>query len=211
MMSATTVPTLTMERWFDDSELGHLARYYAGFAAYQRVLLAGGDAARLELLRSAERLLVEAVARRPRFVDAHALLNPVFSAYYRYDPPRAGVVGPMADEHLQTALRIEPNNPQAVTFRGLDLFYSPPRYGGDKAAGLEMLRQALELFETGSATATLEPGWGRAAAHVWYAEALAQHLPEKRAEAIASVERALEIAPGFPAATAALADLRREH
>lgn len=152
----------------------------------------------------------QALLDPPAVVDAHALLNRVFSAYYRYDPARAGVVGPMSHEHLQTAARVEPDNPRAVAFQGLDLFYSPPAHGGDPAAGLERLRKAVELFESDAEADVLEPAWGRAAAHVWYAQALARQAPERRTEAIASVERALEIAPEFAAARAALADLRQE-
>ena len=133
-----------IESWRDDETLGHLAGYYLGFALYQRALLAGNLA--LPLLRRAETVLEEVARREPTFADAHALLAQIYPMYYRFDPGRATVVGSLGDDHLETALRFEPDNPRVLAVQALDLIHSPAEYGGDPEAGLVLLRRALDRF-----------------------------------------------------------------
>lgn len=192
-----------LHRWTADPEIGHLALYYRGFAAYQQALLVGNAA--LPLLRVAETLLKQAARRQPGFADAHALLARVYPMYYRFDPRRAAVVGSLGDDHLETALRFEPDNPRVLAIQGLDLIHSPPEYGGDPEAGLVVLRRALDRFaEAAAEPPTAYPDWGHAAAWVWFGEALLERGAGEREEALAAFRKALELAPDLAAALSAL-------
>ncbi len=192
-----------MGPWAEDATIGHLASYYLGFAAYQRALLAGGLA--LPLLREAEAHLDEAIRRDPGFADAHALQARVFPMYYRYDRARATVVGSLGDDHLDSALRYEPDNPRVLAIQALDLIHSPAEYGGDPEAGLAVLRRALDRFaETADAPPSGYPEWGHASAWVWYGQALLDQRPEEGEAAIAAFRRALEVAPDLASAREAL-------
>ena len=190
-------------RWADDEQIGHLAGYYRGFAAYERAQLA--PAFQLALLRQAESLLEEVVARQPAFADAHALLARVYPMYYRFDPGRAAVVGSMGDDHLDSALRFEPDNPRVLAIQALDLIDSPPQYGGDPEAGRALLRRALDRFaELSDAPSTAYPEWGHASAWAWYGEVLLRAEPADREGGIAALRKALELAPELATARKAL-------
>ena len=198
-----------LEGWLEDPAVGHLAHYYAGFADYQLALDAGQLA--LPLLRRAETHLDEAIRVDPGFADAHALQARIFPMYYRFDPGRARVVGSLGDDHLDSALRFEPDNPRVLAVQALDLIHSPLEYGGDPEAGLALLGRALDRFAaTADEPPTAYPGWGHATAWVWYGEALVELRPEDRQEARAAFRRALELAPDLAAARQALAALEGE-
>ena len=184
-------------RWAEDAETGSLARYYQGLAAWQRGLQAGRLG--LGLLREAEGHLNEAIRRQPDLVDAHLVLSRLIPMYYRLDPGRAAVVGPMADEHLAEALRYAPRDPRVMAIQGLDMVYSPPEYGGDPAAGLALVRRALDRFASEPA-ADPYPNWGAASVWAWYGSALLRAVPEDNEAAQAAFRAALELAPDLAAA-----------
>ena len=128
--------------------------------------------------------------------------------YYRFDRARATVVGSLGDDHLDSALRFEPDNPRVLAIQALDLIHSPAEYGGDPVAGLNVLRRALDRFaETADDAPTAYPEWGHASAWAWYGEALLEQRPEEKEAAIAAYRKALELAPDLASARAALAGL----
>ena len=183
--------------WREDAQLGHLANYYLGFAAYQHALLVPDDQ-KLKLFREAEDRLKEAVRRDETFSEAHALLSRIYPMYYRFDPRRAAIVGLLGDEHLATSVRLDPDNPQILAIQGLDFLYSPPEYGGDAERGIEFLRRAIDRFaelrEWGS---TAEPDWGGATVWVWYGQALQEREETDRQEVLNAFRRALILVPDF--------------
>ena len=159
-----------------------LANYYRGFAAYQETFLVE-DSAALPLLRESEKHLRASVEARSDFAEAHAMLARVYPTYYRLDPGRAAVAGPLGDEHLEIARRLAPDNPRVRAIEGLDLFYSPPQYGGDPARGVELLEEALDLLPVGKTPSRgPEPDWGEATIRTWLGRALlSRDAPRPRA------------------------------
>lgn len=187
-------------RWLEDDALGHLAHYYTGLAAFQQVFVAEDHAA-VALLRESEEHLKSALVLAPRFADAHALLARVYPTYYRLDPQRAAVAGPLGDEHLATALRFAPDNPRVLAIQGLDFLYSPPQYGGDKGRGVTLLSRALERFaELPEGPPGAEPDWGPAIVRAWYGRALLSTAEGDRARVIDTLRQALVIEPEFASA-----------
>jgi tetratricopeptide (TPR) repeat protein len=70
---------------------------------------------------------------------------------------------------------------------------APAFAGGGATRGEAELRRAVALFAN-DRSASPQPTWGRADAHIWLAVALEKQnkIPEARAE----LNRALELAPG---------------
>jgi outer membrane protein assembly factor BamB len=187
--------------WRKDEQLGHLAEYYMGFAAYQQALVSGRVEG-AELLRESEARLRAAIERRRDFADAHALLARVYPAYWRFDRGRAVVAGPLGDEHMEAAWRLEPENPRVIAIRGLDYFYSPPEYGGDQNLGVVFLKRALEKFgdQARQDKANPDPDWGHASTWLWLGEVLERRVAGDRERVTQAFEAALELAPDFAAA-----------
>lgn len=76
------------------------------------------------------------------------------------------------------------------------LVYTPAARGGDRNKGIERWHDALTLFATERSDAVL-PDWGHAEAWAWLAGLQLRSDPPQRAEAKRSVERALELRPGW--------------
>ncbi len=200
----------TFRDWQDDPELGHLAHYYLGFAAYQRALLVP-DEGKLELLREAEELLLAALTRDQTLADAHALLSRIYPMYFRFDLRRARIVGPRGDVHLDSAVRFDPDSARVLAFQGIDTFYSPPEYGGDPERGLELLRRALDRFEEQpQLESTPYPDWVRATAWVWYGQTLQTRDDTDPEEVTDAFRSALALNPEFSLAQELLDRASRE-
>ncbi len=141
--------------------------------------------------------LKEAVRLDADFAEAHALLSTLYPRYYRLDPARAAVVGPLGDEHLATALRLEPENPRVLTLKAIDFVYSPARHGGDPDRGLDLLDQTLARFDAEASARGPEPSWGDVIARVWYVQIVLSRGIGDRDRAAALIEEALAVAPDF--------------
>lgn len=196
----------TFGSWSEDPGLAPLGLYYRGLAAWH---LSALDSARgLEWVDLAVEHLEAALRLDPDLAEAHALLSPLYSAYYRLSRGKAAVVGPLGDEHLSEALRLDPENPRVLLMHGLDLLQSPPRYGGDPEAGQRTVREAIRAFEAGkNRAAGTDPGprWGAALARVTLAGILSRSGESAEAEAL--LREALALEPSYSAASDLLEQL----
>ncbi|HXV76681.1 MAG TPA: PQQ-binding-like beta-propeller repeat protein [Candidatus Polarisedimenticolaceae bacterium] len=196
--------------WRDRAGVAHLAHYYLAFAAWRQAVGAS-DTQALAAVDAAVEHLGEAIRLRKEFADAHALLATLYAMYYRLDPQRAAVIGPLADEHLDLALLFGGDHPRVVLTDGLRRIDRPVEYGGDRRAGLARVREALELFERESTDESgIEPGWCHGLAWSWYGEALMRGTEEEREPARRAFERALEIDADLATARRMLAELTEQ-
>lgn len=179
----------------EQSPLAPYVYYARGFAAWQRSLW-GPEGDRLQQVDRGVEALQRALDLEPHFVEAHALMAPLYSSYYRFRSPRASVVGQLGDEHLAEALERGPENPRVMTLHALDLIGSPAQYGGDPERGKAMLVEAIRRFDA-AAPSTADPGprWGPAMARVWLAQELLKE--GNRAEAHRWLKESLRLAPDF--------------
>ena len=69
--------------------------------------------------------------------------------------------GPQAQEALQTARKLNPNNPRVYLLEGQDKFYTPEQYGGSKTEAKALLEEALKKYEAFKPASALEPRWGK--------------------------------------------------
>lgn len=202
-----TAADTTFEPWLDDPRLGAYAHYYRGFAAWRMSYLDEANDRVAWVDRGVEALKASLEADRS-FVESHGLLSTLYTSYYRLDRRRAGVVGPLGDEHLAMALGRDGDNPRVLAFAGMDWLKSPPQYGGDPVKGMKTLERAIELGDAeGRPAEHPGPTWGRAWVRFWMAQHLARGDAEQRLGARRHLAEALDWAPQFAAAQRLLATL----
>lgn len=181
-----------------------VAQYELGYALHRRasafVRSGQGDRAR-PLLEEADRALGRAISLGAGG-GALALRAAVTHA-------RAGVSGtldamrlePRAYRQLDTALALAPSDPRVALLNGMTRLRAPRAFDGGAGKAERELRRAIALFETDSARAPA-PTWGHVDAWIWLGIALAEL--DRREEARAAFQHALELAPGHAWVTGTL-------
>jgi hypothetical protein len=69
--------------------------------------------------------------------------------------------GPVAQEALETARKLNPENPRVYLLEGQDKFYTPEQFGGSKAEAKKLFELAIKKFETFKPANELDPDWGK--------------------------------------------------
>jgi hypothetical protein len=69
-------------------------------------------------------------------------------------------LGPLSENALKDAERINPKNPRIYLLRGQNAYYTPPMWGGDKDKAYELLKKAKEMFEKFEPASSISPRWG---------------------------------------------------
>lgn len=104
--------------------------------------------------------------------------------------------GPRSRKRIDAALALAPANPRVVFVDGLNYYFAPSAFGGDKAKALQRFKAASKLFEQAAAGGA--PPWGEA--ECWFFIGLASAEAGDAAAASAAYARALKLAPEFAAA-----------
>jgi hypothetical protein len=71
--------------------------------------------------------------------------------------------GPAAQQALETAKGLDPNNPRVYLLEGMDgmdKYYTPEQYGGSKTEGKQLWEEAVKKFETFKPASSIHPSWG---------------------------------------------------
>lgn len=179
-------------------ELRGLVEYEAGYADWRLSSLAylgaGKDVQMTLLLRAASELQA-AIAARPDFADAHALLAWVAGSALGTDGERAAPLAPLIQPAWKAAAPAIAGNPRVALLRALSTYFTPAAYGGGRERGLQQWTAAITLFEQKAPTNRELPSWGKAEALGWLGGAyLGAGEP---AEAARWFERALAVRPDF--------------
>lgn len=66
----------------------------------------------------------------------------------------------MANEYLDKAESLNPNNPRVYYLRGTNTFHTPKAFGGGKEKAKPLFAKAAALFESQKPANALEPAWG---------------------------------------------------
>jgi hypothetical protein len=69
--------------------------------------------------------------------------------------------GRRAAEALETAKKLNPENPRIYLLEGQDKFFTPEQYGGSKTEAKKLFEQALEKFSVFKPASSLDPVWGK--------------------------------------------------
>jgi hypothetical protein len=68
--------------------------------------------------------------------------------------------GVAANQALEKALKLDPNNPRLYYLKGMSLFGTPPQFGGGKDKAKPVFEKAVELYKAAKPQ-ELYPRWGK--------------------------------------------------
>lgn len=180
-----------------------LSHYYTALSSYQIVNRLEEKSEQEEYLDDAEAHAKTALEKRENWAEAWALLSSVYGRKASRGMFAGMRNGPKANNALERAEEIAPNNPRVLLTKGISLYNKPGMWGGDKDEAVEALRAAITAFETDTsdasrsnrAAADLRPSWGHAEAYAWMG--IAHENNGRPAQARAAFEQALEVRPGY--------------
>jgi len=144
--------------------------YYAAYAKTMSVFTAKNAKNITELLKPSmdklDKMVSELEAKddsNPKVLsEMHTLLSMMYNAKIMENVMVLGPkYGPVGAEHLNKALKFNPNNPRTHLLQAQNLFYTPEAFGGDKQAAKTKCEEALQLFESqAGGSENLMPSWG---------------------------------------------------
>jgi hypothetical protein len=68
--------------------------------------------------------------------------------------------GPIAATALETAKKLNAENPRVYMLEGEDLFFTPEQFGGDKAEAKKRFETAMSKFNAQKPESSIHPKWG---------------------------------------------------
>jgi hypothetical protein len=72
--------------------------------------------------------------------------------------------GPIAAEALETAKKLNPENPRVYYLEAQDKFFTPEQFGGSKTEAKKLFELALQKFASFKPESNIHPTWGKAMA-----------------------------------------------
>lgn len=152
-----------------------LPAYYAAFSTIQkgRVMMRNGNTQALDGVASeAEKYL--ATAQNLAGADnaeIRLLKKMSYSLRMMVNPQQRYMTdGARATEEMNTAEKLEPDNPRIALIKAEDVYFTPEQFGGSKAKGLEMFKDALAKFNAYKPKTALDPNWGKAEAEYFISQ-----------------------------------------
>lgn len=158
------------ERIADAEKNQWLPYYYAALANVNagNMIMAGsggmgGNADKLDpLADKAEGLLNKAEALNQNNSEIYIVKKMIASLRLMGDPMnRYMTYGPAAAEALETAKKLNPENPRVYLLEGQDKFYTPEQFGGSKEEAKKLFEETTKKFEIFKPESSLHPNWGR--------------------------------------------------
>ena len=70
--------------------------------------------------------------------------------------------GPQGAQYLETAKKLNPENPRVLLLEAQDKFYTPEQFGGSKTEAKKLFDQAIVKFDAFKPASTIDPSWGKA-------------------------------------------------
>lgn len=78
--------------------------------------------------------------------------------------------GPLAEEALNTAKKIDATNPRVTLLEAQDKMFTPEQFGGSKEEAKKLFEETLKKFETFKPETPLHPHWGAQQANFFLAQ-----------------------------------------
>jgi hypothetical protein len=156
------------ERIADAEKTQWLPYYYAAYAQITSAYYLGngqmgGMADTYDpIADKAEALLNKAEALNKDNSEIFVVKKMIASLRLMADPmSRYMQYGPIAQEALATAKKLNPENPRIYLLEGQDKFYTPEQFGGSKAEAKVLFEEALKKFDAFKPATEIDPSWGR--------------------------------------------------
>jgi hypothetical protein len=158
----------TFERIADAEKNQWHPYYYAALATvnmgYASMTPQGGDAKIIDpIADKAESLINKAESLQPAHSDIYVIKKMIASLRMMADPMnRYMKYGPLAQQALEAAKKLNPDNPRIYMLEGQDKFYTPEQFGGSKEEAKKLFALAMQKFENEKLKSSIDPGWGKA-------------------------------------------------
>src|SRR5436190_8098541 len=113
-----------------------------------------------EYYNKAEELINRADVINSENSEIYALKAWLTGMKISVDPATRGPqLGQQAGLYNQKAVDLNKENPRGYLMKGTGLMYTPPQYGGGKAAAMPVLEMAVEKFKTFKPSSSIMPHW----------------------------------------------------
>jgi hypothetical protein len=157
----------SFERIGDAEKTQWLPYYYAALtevnAAYTLSLGKQGMSATTDPMADrAELLINKADALSKDNSEIYVVKKMIATLRMMADPMnRYMQYGPQAQQALETAKKLNPENPRIYLLEGEDKFFTPEQYGGSKTEAKVLFEEALKKFDSFKPATSIDPVWGR--------------------------------------------------
>ncbi len=119
----------------------------------------------------AEQLVGKAEALSQNNSEIYPVKKMVASLRMMVDPStRYMQYGPLAQQALETAKKLNPDNPRVYLLEGQDKFFTPEQYGGSKEEAKKLFEEALKKYEAFKPASAIDPNWGRGTAQYFLSQ-----------------------------------------
>ena len=121
-----------------------------------------GDAAVIDpTAEKAEALLTEAEKLSPNNSEIFIVRKMINTLHMVVDPQnRYMTYGPAAAQALETAKKLNPDNPRVYLLEGQDKYFTPEQFGGSKDEAKQLFETAMQKYDTFKPENALAPNWG---------------------------------------------------
>jgi hypothetical protein len=152
----------TFERIAQKETREWLPQYYVALCQVMIFNLEKDPAKQEPLCSKTDRFLAFADSFSRNNSEVYVLKSIAATNHIRLNPMVNGQkYGPIAGEYLEKAIKLNPNNPRAYMQKGINLYFTPPQWGGDPAKGKELLQLAAQKFDTFKPASSIDPNWGK--------------------------------------------------
>jgi hypothetical protein len=152
----------TFERIAQKETKEWLPYYYTALCQTMVFNMEKDPAKQEPLCNKADRFLAHADSLSPNNSEIYVLKSIAATDHIRLNPMVNGQkYGPIAGEYLEKAIKLDPENPRAYMQKGINLYFTPPQWGGDPAKGKELLQLAAQKYDAVKAPKGIYPNWGK--------------------------------------------------
>jgi len=117
------------------------------------------------LADKADQMIAKAESMNKDNSEIYTVRKMIASMRMMVDPMnRYMTYGPKAQEALETAKKLNPENPRIYLLEGEDKFFTPEQYGGSKTEAKKLFEEALKKYEAFQPATPLDPVWGKTTA-----------------------------------------------
>ncbi|RZJ50270.1 MAG: hypothetical protein EOO19_03600 [Chryseobacterium sp.] len=148
--------------------------YYAAFSYIQkgRVLMRENKLQGLDEVADQAQKYVDEAQNVEKNAEIQLLQKMIYSLKMMVNPmERYMTFGMKATEQINSAEKLDPNNPRIALIKAEDVYFTPEQYGGSQKKGIELFKQALEKFGSYKPKTDLDPNWGKAEAEYFLNQA----------------------------------------
>lgn len=151
----------SFERIANAEQKEWLPLYYIGFIDSRMSILEKDNNKKDALLDKGMENANKAAAIAGENAEIKILQSMLLGLKIGIDPQNRGMqLGTQSGMYLQSALRLDPENPRAHLMQGQSTMYTPGQYGGGKEKAIPMLEKSIEEFKTYKPSSNIMPDWG---------------------------------------------------